>query len=84
MYNGESGNVIHRGLIAQDAMKIDPAYVTRSADGTMGVRLSSVIADLIGAIKDQQQTIEKQRATINKLELKSSRILAPLGASQAS
>ena len=64
VYKSQTDNEVHRGLIAQEAGNIDPAYVTRDRNGTLGIRLSSVVADLIGAVKEQNEVIEDQRTTI--------------------
>jgi hypothetical protein len=56
------------GLIAQDVQKIAPHLVKQREDGYLGLKYDGVIPFLVGAIKEQQKTIESLEERISKLE----------------
>lgn len=56
------------GLIAQDVKKIAPHLVKQREDGYLGLKYDGIIPFLVGAIKEQQKTIESLEERISKLE----------------
>lgn len=62
------------GLSAQEVQQVYPELVETAQDGTLGVDYTGLIPILIEAIKEQQQTLEKQQAKIQVLEQEISRI----------
>ena len=55
------------GLIAQEVEQILPEVVSTSEDGIKSVSYDSIIGLLIEGIKEQQQTIEQMKSSINIL-----------------
>ena len=58
---------VHMGLIAQDLEQLFPEAVVMTADSTLAVDYQSMIAPLIEAIKEQQETIETLERAVNDL-----------------
>jgi hypothetical protein len=56
------------GLIADDVEKIRPEYVKYEDGEVDSISYQRIVADLIGAIKEQQKMIEKLEARIETLE----------------
>jgi hypothetical protein len=56
------------GFIAQEIKDVLPEVVTTDAKGFYAVGYDRVVPVLVEAIKEQQKTIEEQRAKIEKLE----------------
>ncbi|HEY3250613.1 MAG TPA: tail fiber domain-containing protein [Ignavibacteria bacterium] len=67
-YKFETGEQI--GLIAQEVEKVLPELVRTESDGIKSVNYSNLTAVIIEAMKQQQQIIDEQKKTINKLENK--------------
>ena len=65
----------HFGLLAQDVKKIYPEIVSENNDGLMSINYIELIPLLIGAIKEQQKTIESIQAQLNEGNIKSSESL---------
>ena len=57
------------GLLAQEVKSIFPSLVTTDPDsGSMGVNYNGFVPVLIEAIKEQQTTIQCEKARIDELE----------------
>lgn len=61
-----SGN--QYGVIAQELEAVLPELVSTGEDGMKSVRYTGLIPVLIEAVKEQQETIEKQAQSIDRLE----------------
>ncbi len=66
----------HFGLIAQDVVKIFPELVSEDSTGILSLNYIELIPLLIGAIKEQQKTIESIQAQLNDGNIKSSESLS--------
>lgn len=56
------------GLIAQQVKGIAPEIIQERQNGYLAVNYEKMIPILVGAIKDQQETIEKMKIEISKLK----------------
>jgi len=56
------------GFVAQDIETVVPEAVRAMADGTKAVSYQNLVALLAEAIKEQQQTLEQQAATLKSLQ----------------
>jgi len=65
----------HFGLIAQDIIKIFPELVSEDSTGILSINYIELIPLLIGALKEQQKTIESIQAQLNEKNIKSSESL---------
>lgn len=57
----------HIGVIAQEVEQVIPELVTTGADGYKSVEYTKLVAVLVEAMKEQQQIMAKQEATIEDL-----------------
>lgn len=73
-FNWNDKQQVHKGkdigLIAQQVEKVAPELVTERPDGYKAIKYDRINTLLVGAIKEQQKTIESLEARIAKLESK--------------
>ncbi|MBL8696645.1 MAG: tail fiber domain-containing protein [Planctomycetes bacterium] len=56
------------GLLAQDVQAVFPELVTKDSNGTLSVAYGRLAAVLVGAVREQQQTIDAQAAQIRAMQ----------------
>lgn len=68
IYNNDSNNKKHYGLIAQDVEKIYPNLVMTNGDNYKSVNYIELIPILLAKMKDMENTIRNMQNEINELK----------------
>lgn len=60
--------ISHAGVVAQDVMRVLPQAVTEDRNNYYQVSYNDIVALLVEAVKQQQNTIEQQNQKLSSLE----------------